>query len=244
MTTIKLEVCVDTLDDAVTAAEAGAHRIELCSALEVGGLTPGIGLVRNAVLSDTPMFAMIRPRAGDFIYSGRDIECMLTDIEHLRATGISGFVFGALNPDQSLDEKSLAQMIAACDGLPTTLNRAFDLCKDPLRSLDVAMRLGFDRVLTSGAAASVVDGLPLLKELFVAATDRIIVLPGGGVTPGTATILLEELPVQELHASCKMPVVETATPGSDVNVGRDVSRHRYRTDPDILHELLNVIASQ
>ena len=244
MSTIKLEICVDTLDDAVTAAEAGAHRIELCSALEVGGLTPGTGLVRNAVLSDTPVFALIRPRAGDFIYSDRDLECMLADIEHLRATGVSGFVFGALNPDQSLDEKSLEQMIAASDGLPTTLHRAFDFCKEPLRSLDVAIQLGFDRVLTSGAAATVVDGLPLLKELCIAATDRIIVLPGGGVTPGTARILLGELPIRELHASCKTPIVETATPGSDVNVGRDVPRQRYRTDPDILRELLDVIDSQ
>lgn len=244
MSTIRLEVCVDTLDDAVTAVNAGAQRIELCSALEVGGLTPGIGLVQNAVLLDTPAFAMIRPRGGDFIYSKGDVDCMLTDIAQLQDAGVSGFVFGALNTDQDLDEKSLERLVAACNGLPATLNRAYDLSSNPMRSLDVAMHLGFDRILTSGAASSVVDGLPLLKKSFAAAKDRIVILPGGGVTPETVRILMDQLPLREVHASCKAPVRAASIPGNDVNIGRDVPQQRFRTDPQILRELLNVINSR
>jgi copper homeostasis protein len=244
MSTIRLEVCVDTLDDAVTAIDAGAHRIELCSALEIGGLTPGTGLVRNVVSNDTPVFAMIRPRGGDFIYSQGDVDCMLADIEHLRENGISGFVFGALNADQNLDANSLEKMIAACNGLPATLHRAFDFCQDPMQSLDVAIQLGFDRVLTSGAAASVVEGLPLLKKLFAAARDRIVIMPGGGVTPETARMLVDELPLGELHASCKSPVIDASIRDCTVNVGRNAPQQRYRTDPDVLRELLNVVAKQ
>jgi copper homeostasis protein len=241
MATITLEVCVDTFDDATTAAAAGAGRIELCSSLETGGLTPSIGLVRNAVSCDVPVFAMIRPRAGDFNYSAADVTCMLSDIECFKESGISGFVFGALDSKGNLDEQSLGKLITACNGLPTTLNRAFDLCRDPLQSLEVAVQLGFDRILTSGAAATVSSGMPLLAKLIETANDRIIILPGGGVTPATLQILLDNLPLQEIHASCKSLNSTGQKIKSAVNVGRNDLPERFGTDPKILGELLNII---
>ena len=244
MSSVTLEICVDTLDDAVTSRAAGAGRIELCSSLDAGGLTPSVGLVRNAAFSDTPVFAMIRPRAGDFVYSEAEVTCMISDIECLQELGISGFVFGALDSRNNLDERMLGKLIAACDGMSTTLNRAFDLCRDPLHSLEVAIQLGFERVLTSGASASVSKGMPLLKKLFVQAGDRVIIMPGGGVTPGTVQFLLDELPVREIHASCKSPVATSPKTNSDVNVGRNAIENRYRTDPVILGELLKIINSQ
>ena len=173
MASITLEVCVDTLDDAVASRQMGASRIELCSALELGGLTPSYGLVKNAAAARIPAFAMIRPRAGDFVYSDPEVECMLTDIGCLREAGVSGFVFGALDSQDNLDESTLTRLIAACKGLPATLNRAFDFSADPIHALDVAIELGFDRILTSGASASVSTGLPLLSKLFERAKDHI-----------------------------------------------------------------------
>lgn len=243
MSKITLEVCVDAPDDAIAAATAGADRIELCAALETGGLTPSVGLVHSALPCDVPLFAMIRPRAGDFHYSAAEISCMLADIECLRDCGVSGFVFGALDTQNKLAEQTLEKLIAACNGMPVTLNRAFDLCNDPLQSLDLAVQLGFDRILTSGAAANVSTGLPLLKMLFEKAHERIIIMPGGGVTPDTITGLLHHLPIQEIHASCKSPVTTGQKSDSEVNVGRNDIVERFHTDPEILGNLLSAILS-
>ena len=244
MTNITLEVCVDTPDDAATAASAGAGRIEICSSLEIGGVTPGPGLVRSATACNIPVFAMIRPRAGDFDYSAAEIDSMVTDIEFFLDCGVSGFVFGVLDSRGRLEERSLEKLIASCDGMPTTLHRAFDHCSDPLQSLEVAVQLGFDRILTSGASPTANAGLPLLKKLFAKADGRIIIMPCGDVTPATVDRLLDNLPVQEIHASCKSPIVPARKTGSEVNVGRVDVQDRFATDPEILRELLNVMNSR
>ena len=240
---VTLEICVDTLDDAVTAETAGADRIELCSSLESGGLTPSIGLVRHAVDCDVPVFAMIRPRAGDFYYSDSDLTCMLSDVEILREAGVSGFVFGALNAQNELHVPVLEKLLSACNGMPATLHRAFDHCRDPMQSLDVAIQLGFDRILTSGASATVISGMPLLAQLFARAGERIIIMPGGGVTPITARQLLDNLPVSEIHSSCKSPVATSQNACSDVNVGRVDVGERFCTDAAIVREMQAILGS-
>jgi len=240
---IILEVCVDTADDAHAAREAGAGRIELCSCLELGGLTPSFGLVNNAIDSGSPLFAMIRPRAGDFIYSRTELDCMVGDIECLQESGISGFVFGALDSSNSLDEAALEKLISACNGLPATLNRAIDLSANPMESLQVAMQLGFERVLTSGAARSAVTGLAMLTKLFAIAEDQIIIVPGGGITPETIDGLLAALPIREIHASCKKPLVTDREAGVEVNVGRIDQQIRYQTDPEAVRILADIINS-
>lgn len=241
MSKIILEVCVDTIDDALAAASAGAQRIELCSSLETGGLTPSTGMARNVASCDAPVFAMIRPRAGDFDYSKSDIECMLTDIECLQEAGISGFVFGALDSQGNLHERHLTKLIAACNGMPATLNRCFDLCRDPMDALEGAIRMGFDRILTSGSSATASSGLALLRELFTKANDRIIIVPGGGVTPASVVNLLDNLPLSEVHASCKSLLAAKPTSSSAVNVGRSEPQGRFSTDPKIVTELLGII---
>jgi copper homeostasis protein len=244
MGAIILEVCVDTPGDANVAREAGAGRIELCSCLELGGLTPSFGLVKNGIHPGIPLFAMIRPRAGDFIYSRTELDCMVGDIECLQELGVSGFVFGALDSSNNLDEPALEKLISACSGLPATLNRAIDLSADPIKSLEVAMQLGFERVLTSGAATSAVNGLAMLTKFFAIAEDQIIIVPGGGVTPETIDRLLATLPVREIHASCKKPLVIDRETGVEVNVGRVDEQVRYQTDPKAVRSLVDIINSQ
>jgi copper homeostasis protein len=244
MGAIILEVCVDTVDDANAAREAGAGRVELCSCLELGGLTPSFGLVKNAIHSGIPLFVMIRPRAGDFVYSRTELDCMAGDIECLREVGVSGFVFGALDSSNNLDEPALEKLIAACSGLPAILNRAIDLSADPIKSLEVAMQLGFERVLTSGAATSAVNGLAMLTKFFAIAEDQIIIVPGGCVTPETIDELLAALPVLEIHASCKKPLVIDREAGVDVNVGRIDEQVRYQTDPEAVSNLVDILNSQ
>lgn len=244
MDPIILEVCVDSLTDANAAKEAGAGRIELCSSLELGGLTPSYGLASNAIPSDVPVFAMIRPRAGNFSWSRAELDCMISDIECLRELGVSGFVFGALDSRNNLDEAALEQLLSACNGLPATLNRAVDLSADPIDSLQVAIQLGFDRILTSGGSTSVIAGLPVLAKLFAIAEDKIIIVPGGGVTPETIDELLAALPIREIHASCKKPVVIDRAASVEVNVGRIDEQIRYQTDPEAVRKLLDTINSR
>ncbi len=244
MGAIVLEVCVDSLDDANAARQAGAGRIELCSCLELGGLTPSYGLVKNTIHTDITLFVMIRPRAGDFVYSRAELDCMVSDIECLQELGVSGFVFGALDSSNNLDEPALEQLISACNGLPATLNRAIDLSAAPMNSLQVAIQLGFERVLTSGAATSAVTGLPVLAKFFALAEDKIIIVPGGGVTPETIDGLLDALPIREIHASCKKPVEIDREAGVEVNVGRIDEQVRYQTDPEAVRILLEIINSQ
>jgi len=243
MSTITLEVCVDTLGDVLTAKSAGAERIELCSSLETGGLTPSIGMARIAASCGVPVFAMIRPHAATFDYSSADIDCMLSDIECLQEAGISGFVFGALDSHGDLHERNLAALIAACNGMPATLNRCFDLCRDPMASLEIAIQTGFKRILTSGASATVSTGLPLLKKLFTKAANRVIIVPGGGVTPESVAQLLDNLPLREIHASCKRLIAAKPTSSSAVNVGRNKAQDRFCTDPETVRELLAKINS-
>ena len=145
-----LEVCVDTPEGLATAITAKVDRIELCADLGVGGLTPTPGMLAMAATAPMPVYAMIRPRQGDFVYGPEDRAVMLGDIAAVRQAGLAGVVLGASRRDRSLDEDTLAILCGAAEGLGTTLHRAFDLVPDPEAALATAIRLGFERILTSG----------------------------------------------------------------------------------------------
>jgi copper homeostasis protein len=156
--TALLEICVADAASLEAAIEGGADRIELCSALELGGLTPSPGLMRLAAQAPIPVYAMIRPRAGDFVFSAREGEIMLADIEAVGGAGLAGVVLGASLPDGRLDEALLSRLHGHARGLGTTLHRAFDLVPDRPAALEAAIALGFERILTSGGGGWRVRG--------------------------------------------------------------------------------------
>ena len=198
-----LEICVDSTGGLAAALAGGADRIELCAALALGGLTPTASLMRTAAHAPVPVHAMIRPRAGDFVFSESDIAVMLADIDDAHAAGLAGVVLGASRPDGQLDEALLQRLHdhATALGLATTLHRAFDLAPDLGDALESAIRIGFARVLTSGGAETAPAGLDRISELHEAARGRIVVMPGSGVRPDTIGTIARRVPVTEMHAS-------------------------------------------
>lgn len=210
MADILLEVCVEDATGLAAAIRGGAGRIELCSALALGGLTPSPGLMAEAARASVPVMAMIRPRAGGFLWSSEDLRQMKADIAAARGAGLAGVVLGASRPDGRLDEWMLSTLLAEAEGMDTTLHRCFDLTPDRAQALETAIALGFSRILTSGGAATATEGVACLAALMQQASRRITVMPGSGIRPETLHALAH-LPLREIHASCSMPEPEAAT---------------------------------
>lgn len=227
MSGIKLEVCVDDADGLNTAIENGADRIELCAALSVGGLTPNPGLMALAGPPPVPIYAMIRPRPGDFVFSAADLDVMRRDIDAARAAGLAGVVLGASLADGRLDAAMLTKLTGHAAGLGMTLHRAFDLVPDFAEAMEVAVELGFERILTSGGAKSAPQAIDRLLEITERAAGRLSIMPGSGVTLDTVDALLDRLPVDDVHSSCS--VREPAQDQRLVDMGF-VSADRRRTD--------------
>jgi len=211
---ITLEVCVDNVDGLAAALQGGADRIELCSALEIGGLTPTAGMLRAASASPVPVVAMIRPRGGDFCFNEAEIQLMLNEIDEVAAAGLQGVVLGASLADGQLDRHTLERLVrrAAVHGLRCTLHRAIDLCPDLAQATKLAIELGFERILTSGGARSASDGLAGLKSCFTAAAGRIAIMPGAGINAANVSILRAQLPLTDVHASCSGPLPPASPP--------------------------------
>lgn len=203
-----LEVCVDSAEGLYSAIEGGANRIELCSALEVGGLTPSQALMELASRVPIPVYAMIRPRAGSFCFSADDEAIMAADIGNARNAGLAGVVLGASLADGSLDVTLLERLIAEANGLGTTLHRAFDLVPDAESALEQAIALGFERILTSGLTQTAEEGLDNLRHLAGKAGKRISIMPGSGVSAGNVGRIIEATGATEVHASCRVAVEE------------------------------------
>jgi copper homeostasis protein len=197
-----LEVCVADADSLAAVIEGGADRIELCSALELGGLTPGPGLIALAAQAPVPVMAMVRPRSGDFVFSGADVEAMRADIAGIRQAGLAGVVLGASKPDGRLDADVLKLLVEAGAGLSLTLHRAIDLVPDWREGVDLAVELGFERILTSGGAATAPAGRDTIAEVLAYAGERITIMAGSGVTPANVADLLAGMPLKEVHSSC------------------------------------------
>ncbi len=202
MTKVLLEVCVEDAAGLAAAVAGGADRIELCSALSVGGLTPSAGLMALAAAVDIPVYAMIRPRAGDFVFGSDELAIMRDDIDAARAAGLAGVVLGANRADGRLDVAMLEQLSRHAAGLGRTLHRAFDLVPDFAEAVETAVDLSFERILTSGGAKTAPDGIEALSDIIGIADGRISIMPGSGVTIDTIDSLLNRLAVHEVHSSC------------------------------------------
>ncbi len=204
MSKILLEVCVGDAEGLAAAIEGGADRIELCSALAVGGLTPSAGLMACAKAPPVPVYAMIRPRPGDFVFSPAELDIMRRDIDAARAGSLAGVVLGASRSDGRLDERMLTNLTGHAAGLGMTLHRAFDLVPDFEEAMVIAAELGFERILTSGGARSAPEGADRLAKLIDLAAGRLSIMPGAGITLDTIGELLPRLAVTEVHSSCSV----------------------------------------
>ena len=185
------------------AKEGGAHRIELCQALEVDGLTPSESMIEEAVSLDIPVQVLIRPREGDFVYDETEVQTMLRDIRLAKKMGANGVVIGALKPDGSIDEDTIRRLVSESEGLSITFHRAFDVCTKPQEALEQIISLGCHRLLTSGQATTAEQGIPLLKRLVELSSGRIIIMPGAGVNVNNAHKILSETGAREIHGSLR-----------------------------------------
>ncbi len=240
---ILLEACVDSPAGAVVAADAGAGRVELCADLVEGGTTPSAGAIALAVArTQVPVMVMIRPRGGDFLYSGGELEEMRRDIAVAAERGAAGVVLGLLRANGSVDAERTALLVGEARPLSVTFHRAFDLCRDPFRELEALVELGVDRVLTSGQAPSVPEGLDRLRELAAAADGRIGILPGGGIRAENVADVVSIPGIHEVHvraAGERRSPMTHRNPG--VHMGSRYEPDEYRlveTDPDAIRALL------
>jgi copper homeostasis protein len=199
---IIIEVCCASVDDAVAAQQGSAGRVELNSALFLGGLTPSLGtLVEAKQRVGIPVLVMIRPRGGGFCYTDTEMAVMLRDTQLAIEHGADGIVFGVLHENGTVDRKRCAQLIQCCADKPTIFHRAFDVVPDPFATLDQLMDLGFKRILTSGQAPSVPEGLDLIRQLIVQAGKRIEILPGAGIRPHNVQAIVKQTGANQVHLS-------------------------------------------
>lgn len=201
---IQIEACVESVEHAVAAAHGGAHRIELCSDLAVGGTSPSAELIAACVSQlDIPVFVLVRPRGGDFCYSAAEHTRMLNEIGGAKGIGAHGIVTGALRSTGTVDETLTRELIAAARPLPVTFHRAFDECRDPEQALEALIALGVTRVLTSGGTRAAPEGAAMIAKLVRLAAGRIGILAGGGINGDNVAALVRTSGVREVHLSTK-----------------------------------------
>ncbi|WP_340610286.1 copper homeostasis protein CutC [Xenorhabdus bharatensis] len=197
---LKLEICCYSVNCALTAQEAGADQIELCAGPLEGGVTPSMGILKQALqYLVIPVHPIVRPRGGDFCYSRFDFEAMKNDVSCIRDMGFPGVSFGVLNEEGKVDMLRMRQLMSLAGDMAVTFHRAFDMCCDPLNTLEQLTELGVKRILTSGQQSSAELGLHLLKEL-VQATRGPSIMPGAGVRASNISKFLE-IGVKEVHSS-------------------------------------------
>lgn len=196
-----VEICAASVQSAINAQKGGADRIELCAELSVGGLTPSYGMIQEVIrLIQIPVFVLIRPRSGNFVYSEAEFSEMKTDIEICKELGCSGIVSGVLNEDYSLDLKRTKELIELSKPLEFTFHRAFDRIENPEKALEELIEIGADRILTSGLELNAEQGIENLKRFKEIADNKIIIMPGSGINPDNAG-LFRQHGFSEIHSS-------------------------------------------
>jgi len=198
----KLEVCIDNLAGLDACIKGNADRIELCSSLIHGGLTPETDLMRHASNAAIPVRMMVRTKSGSFHYSSQDLRQMKDDIDMARAFGFEGVVFGATLVNGSIDKNFLEKLITHAIGLKKTLHRAIDTLSDPVGAVNIAINLGFDCILSSGGFDKANEGLLVLKEMHSIALGKIEIMPGSGVNPENAQKIAKSSNYNWIHSSC------------------------------------------
>ena len=196
-----IEVCAESYEYALKAEKAGADRIELCKDLHLDGLTPDYESAKKTIDSlNIPVFILIRPREGNFIYSNEEFELMKSDIIKFKEMGCKGIVSGVLNNDNSIDIKKTKELVELSRPIEFTFHRAFDKVNNPLYEIENLIGLGIDRVLTSGQKEKAIDGLVLLKQLNSISNNRIKIMPGSGINKSN---IVNFVNFEEIHGSFK-----------------------------------------
>lgn len=195
-----VEVCIGSVADARAAAAAGADRLELCSATEVGGLTPSAGLIEAVIAQvDLPVLVMIRPRPGGFCYDAAEFDVALREAKHALQQNIAGVVFGFLDIEGNVAREQCRQMVELASDRETVFHRAFDIVPDPLATVDALVELGITRLLTSGQEASTIDGADLIRQLIDRVEGRLQILPGGGINANNVQAIVEQTGCKQIH---------------------------------------------
>lgn len=218
---MELEICCGDLNSVLEAQKGGANRIELCSGLAEGGLTPSIGLIKAAVESGIQQVnVLIRPRPGDFLYSDAEIQLMINDIKSAVKAGANGIVIGVLKPDGEIDVKTCQRLIDTamltardCNLKKphVTFHRAFDVSRAPYRSLDAIISLGCDTLLTSGMAPSALQGIETIKDLVKHSDGKIVIMAGSGVNTSNAAQIIADTGVGAIHSTARRPTPSLMT---------------------------------
>ncbi|MCL2851832.1 MAG: copper homeostasis protein CutC [Defluviitaleaceae bacterium] len=198
---VTIEVCCGSYEDVVAAKQAGAHRVELNSALFLGGLTPSLGSLRlcKKNVTDIKVIPMVRPRQAGFAYSNYEYDEMKEDAKIFLENDADGIVFGFLHKDGTVDEDRTREFVDIAGNRDTVFHRAFDVTPDPFAALESLIKCGVTRILTSGQAPSVFEGMELIKELVRRAAGRIEILPGAGITPANVSRIVSYTGVTQIH---------------------------------------------
>jgi copper homeostasis protein len=196
----KIEICVEGIDGLVAAQQAGADRVELCASLLEGGLTPSLGVVREAQrVATIPFHVIIRPRGGDFLYSELEFATMLDDVRAMKELGVAGVVIGSLTADGRIDEKRTKALVDAARPLSVTCHRAFDMTVDYREAIEALIRCGVDRVLTSGQRDTAMEGVDILKDTARLAAGRIVIMACGALDASNIALVRRATGVDEMH---------------------------------------------
>lgn len=199
-----LEVCADSVRSAVSACEGGADRIELCSGLVIGGLSPSPSMFREVKKNtDLKIRVLLRPRFGDFCYDEYEFQTLRDEVQQFRDLGADGVVIGILNPDGTLNMEQMEELVRAADGIGVTMHRAFDVCRDPFEALEQCVSLGIDTILTSGQKSSAWEGRQMISQLVKTADGRVDILAGAGIGPDVIKELAACTGVRSFHMSGK-----------------------------------------
>jgi copper homeostasis protein len=215
-----LEICVDSFPAALSAARGGADRIELCENLYQGGVTPSAGKIRLCKAHlNIPVFVLIRPRKGDFLYDREEFMTLLEDIRLAIDQGADGIVSGALTADGQIDVDRTASMVAAADGRPFTFHRAFDMCVDPFKAIDQLADCGVSRILSSGQQPDAASGRSNLAQFSEYAQGKLSIMACGGLLPDNVTPFRDIKTIHEFHAALRVPVQSAMQFRGAVNMG-------------------------
>ncbi|MEM7657588.1 MAG: copper homeostasis protein CutC [Bacteroidota bacterium] len=236
-----LEICIDSLASMEAAHIGGADRIELCAGLAIGGTTPPQALLEACLALDgPPIMVMVRPRAGDFLYSPAEIKLMTRSIELVKKLGANGVVFGVLSRDGQIDRDASLRLLEAARPMEVTFHRAFDVCRDPYEGLDVLVELGVDHLLTSGQAPDAEKGIPLLHDLVSRSGGRLQIMAGAGVRSLNVGRIIRETGVSACHASASRLIESEMTfrhPTVYMGLQEINDYQRKQTDPILVQQL-------
>lgn len=242
----KLEICVDNVESAIDAQNAGADRVELCNNLAEGGTTPGYGTIVSARNNlSIGLHVIIRPRGGDFHYTDIEYDIMRRDIDICGETGVDGIVLGILRADGEIDVERTKKLIEIAWPMSVTFHRAFDMCKDPFKGLEHVIDTGVQRLLTSGQKNKAEEGVELIRQLTIFAGNRLIIMPGSGINESNISSIAGVTGTKEFHLTARKTIEsEMDFRRQGISMGGSVFRNEFSrnvADPDMIRNIINIL---